>query len=275
MSGTFTIGSARVGLAGDFFVIAGPCVIESEKLCLEVGAALAAISERTGVPIIFKASFDKANRTSIDSFRGPGLEAGLKTLAKVKKETSLAILTDVHEAGQAGAVAEVADCLQIPAFLCRQTDLLAACAKTGRPVNVKKGQFVSPDEMKNAVGKIRACGNEKIMLTERGTFFGYNRLVNDMTAIPLMQKLGCPVVFDCTHSVQQPGGAGTASAGSSELAPVLARAAMAAGADGLFMEVHPQPKKALCDAATMLELSSVEEIICMCSRIYRLVRGAE
>ena len=272
MNETFTIGSARVGLAGDFFVIAGPCVIESEKLCLEVAAALAAISERTGVPIIFKASFDKANRTSVASFRGPGLQAGLKTLAKIKKEISLAVLTDVHEPSQAQAVAEVADCLQIPAFLCRQTDLLTACGRTGRPVNVKKGQFISPEEMKNAVDKIKTCGNDKIMLTERGTFFGYNRLVNDMTAIPAMQKLGCPVVFDCTHSVQQPGGAGTASAGSREFAPTLARAAMAAGADGLFMEVHPQPKKALCDAATMLELSSVEPLIRVCKQIYELVR---
>ena len=272
MSGTFTIGSARVGLAGDFFVIAGPCVIESEKLCLQVAAALAAISERTGVAIIFKASFDKANRTSVASFRGPGLQAGLKTLAKVRKESSLAVLTDVHEPSQAQAVAEVADCLQIPAFLCRQTDLLTACGRTGRPVNVKKGQFISPEEMKNAVDKIKTCGNDKIMLTERGTFFGYNRLVNDMTAIPAMQKLGCPVVFDCTHSVQQPGGAGTASAGSRALAPTLARAAIAAGADGLFMEVHPQPDSALCDAATMLELSSVEPLIRVCKRIYELVR---
>lgn len=271
MDKTFQIGGIQVGLKGEFFIIAGPCVIEDEGICYEVAAFLAQLQQDTQVKCVFKASFDKANRTSIDSFRGPGMAKGLALLDKIRSKTSLPILTDVHETDQAGPVGEIVDCLQIPAFLCRQTDLLAACARTGKPVNIKKGQFVSPDEMKNAVGKMHAVGNNSVLLTERGTFFGYNRLVNDMTSIPAMQALGCPVVFDATHSTQRPGGLGNASAGSPELAPVLAKAAVAAGANAVFMEIHPEPRKALCDAASMLPLSQVTDLVKTCKRIFDTV----
>lgn len=255
------------------FLMAGPCVIESEDLCLEIADRLVQIAEHAGVGIIFKASFDKANRSSITSFRGPGLAKGMKVLAKVRTRSGLPVMTDVHEPAQAAQVAETVDCLQVPAFLCRQTDLLCACANTGKPVSVKKGQFVSPDEMGNVVEKMRACGNEKVLLTERGTFFGYNRLVNDMTGIEAMKRFGCPVVFDATHSTQQPGGLGTASGGRRELAPLLARAAVAAGANGLFLEVHPEPEKAKSDAASMLPLDCLEGVVKTCRRIFEIVHG--
>ncbi|MCE5341558.1 MAG: 3-deoxy-8-phosphooctulonate synthase [Planctomycetaceae bacterium] len=264
----FNIGNIKIEPNAGLFVIAGPCVIESEQICLDIAAKLLDISKKTGVPVIFKASFDKANRSSIESFRGPGMEKGLAILDNVRKKTSMPILTDVHEVSQVVQVAKVVDCLQIPAFLCRQTDLLAACGKTGKPINVKKGQFMSPDEMKNAVDKIRSTGNEKIMLTERGTFFGYNRLVNDMTAIPAMKKFGCPVIFDATHSTQQPGGLGNASAGCREMSPVLAKAAVAAGADGLFLEVHTDPKNAKSDASTVMPIEWVEKLLIQCSKIH-------
>jgi 2-dehydro-3-deoxyphosphooctonate aldolase (KDO 8-P synthase) len=267
----FQIRNIQVGLKGEFFIIAGPCVIESESLCMRVAEFLVNLSKSTGVQFIFKASFDKANRTSIDSFRGPGLEKGLEILAAVRQKTCLPILTDVHEPAQVKAVGQVVDCLQIPAFLCRQTDLLVACGKTGKSVNIKKGQFVSPEEMKNCVEKVRSTGNRKILLTERGTFFGYNRLVNDMTSIPAMQQLGCPVVFDTTHSTQRPGGLGTASAGIPDMAPVLAKAAIAAGANALFMEIHPDPANALCDAACMLPLDHVPHLVQTCKKIYEVV----
>ena len=271
--GSFNIGDVEVGLDSPLFVMAGPCVIESETHCLEIANRLVDIGQRTGVGMIFKASFDKANRSSLQSFRGPGLDKGLEILAAVRRQTNLAVVTDVHEPSQAGPVAEVVDCLQIPAFLCRQTDLLCACARTGKPVNVKKGQFLSPDEMRNVVDKIRACENEQIMLTERGTFFGYNRLVNDMTAIDAMRKLGHPVVFDATHSTQQPGGLGTASTGRREMAPILARAAIAAGADGLFVEVHTKPEEAKSDAACIMPLDWLEELVIVCKEIFEVVRG--
>lgn len=273
MVNDFQIGDIRVGFGGDFFIIAGPCVIESEAVCLEVAQFLVDLQTATGAGCIFKASFDKANRTSIDSFRGPGLEKGLEILDGIRSKTGLAILTDVHEASQAKAVGEVVDCLQIPAFLCRQTDLLVACGNTGKPVNIKKGQFVSPDEMKNCVNKVKSTGNEQILLCERGTFFGYNRLVNDMTSIPAMQQLGCPVVFDTTHSTQRPGGLGNASAGMPDMAPVLARAAVAAGANALFMEIHPDPSTALCDAACMLPLKDVRGLVESCKQIYEFIHG--
>ncbi len=269
----FYIGDIQVGLDGEFFIIAGPCVIESQAVCEEIAAFLVDLQKSSGVKCIFKASFDKANRTSIDSFRGPGLEKGLAILDNIRTQTGLPILTDVHEASQAAAVGQVVDCLQIPAFLCRQTDLLVACGQTGKAVNIKKGQFVSPEEMQNCVGKVRSTGNERILLTERGTFFGYNRLVNDMTAIPAMQQLGCPVVFDTTHSTQRPGGLGTASAGTPDMAPVLARAATAAGANALFMEIHPDPAKALCDAACMLGLKDVPPLVEACRDIFNLIRN--
>jgi len=269
----FKIGNVKVGLDEDMFVIAGPCVIESLQGCLEIAQQLVKVQESTGVSMIFKASFDKANRSSIESFRGPGLEVGLEFLAKVREETGLAILTDVHEPSQAAAIGEVVDCLQIPAFLCRQTDLLVACAKTSKPVNVKKGQFVSPAEMANVVSKISRSGNDKIMLTERGTFFGYNRLVNDMTAIEEMKRLGTPVIFDATHSTQQPGGLGNASAGIRENAPILARSAIAAGANGLFLEVHPDPAKAKSDAACVMPIEWLEGVVTSCKRIFDIVRS--
>jgi 2-dehydro-3-deoxyphosphooctonate aldolase (KDO 8-P synthase) len=269
----FKIGQVKIGLQTPLFVMAGPCVIESEQSCLEIAARLVQIAERTGAGLIFKASFDKANRSSRSSFRGPGLEAGLRVLEKVRAESGLPVMTDVHESGQAGAVGAVADCVQVPAFLCRQTDLLCACAETGKPVNVKKGQFLAPDEMGNVVEKIRACANEQIMLTDRGTFFGYHRLVNDMTAIEEMKRLGCPVVFDATHSTQQPGGLGTASGGRREMAPILARAAVAAGANGLFLEVHPEPEQAKSDAASVLPLDELEGVIRICQDIFEVVHG--
>jgi 2-dehydro-3-deoxyphosphooctonate aldolase (KDO 8-P synthase) len=262
----------EVGLDAPLFVIAGPCVIESRDICLNIADRLAEIARKTNVGVIFKASFDKANRSSISSFRGLGLEEGLKVLAAVRQETGLPVMTDVHEPGQAKVVSEVVDCLQVPAFLCRQTDLLCACGRTGKPVNIKKGQFLSPAEMRNVVDKVRACDNEKILLTERGTFFGYNRLVNDMTAIETMRNLGCPVVFDATHSTQQPGGLGNASAGRREMAPILAKAAVAAGANGLFIEVHTEPEKAKSDAACIMPIDWLEGLLGVCREIFEVVR---
>lgn len=269
---SFRIGNAEISSNGPLFVMAGPCVIESKTGCLTIARRLLEVSQKVGVGAIFKASFDKANRSSLHSFRGPGLEKGLEILAEVRRRTNLPVMTDVHEPTQAARVAEVVDCLQVPAFLCRQTDLLCACAQTGRPINVKKGQFLSPVEMKNVVQKILACKNRKIILTERGTFFGYNRLVNDMTAIDIMKKLGCPVVFDATHSTQQPGGLGSASAGRPEMAPILARAAIAAGADGLFLEIHPEPEKAKSDAACVMPLDWLKEVLTVCKKIFDVVR---
>jgi 2-dehydro-3-deoxyphosphooctonate aldolase (KDO 8-P synthase) len=273
-NGVFTIGNVRIGLDQPLFLMAGPCVIETQRLCVQIGKHLADLASRLQIGIIFKASFDKANRSSVKSFRGPGMKRGLEILAAVRDQTGLPVMTDVHEPSQAAAVAKVVDCLQVPAFLCRQTDLLVACARTGRPINVKKGQFLSPEEMTNVVEKIRSCGNHRILLTERGTFFGYNRLVNDMTSIPSMKALGCPVVFDATHSTQLPGGLGHASAGRPEMAPVLARAAVAAGATGLFMEVHPEPAKAKSDAACVLPLAWLESTIQVCQAVSGAVRDA-
>ena len=268
----FRIADIEVGLDAPLFVMAGPCVIEGEDICLEIAERLVQISRNTGIPIVFKASFDKANRSSISSFRGPGLEKGLDILAALRRQTNLPVMTDIHEPAQAEPAAAVVDCLQVPAFLCRQTDLLCACAQTGKPVNVKKGQFISPDEMKNVVQKLRACGSDKILLTERGTFFGYNRLVNDMTAIEAMKGLGVPVVFDATHSTQQPGGLGAATAGRPEMAPLLAQAAVAAGANGLFLEVHTDPKNAKSDAATIMPIDRLEELLTICKEIFTLIR---
>ena len=269
----FKIGNIEVGTDAPLFIMAGPCVIESRAGCLDIAKRLLDIRRKTDVPVIFKASFDKANRSSLQSFRGPGLEKGLDILTAVRQETNLPIMTDVHETTQVEPVARFVDCLQIPAFLCRQTDLLCACARTGKAINVKKGQFLSPGEMKNVVEKIRDSDNQKIVLTERGTFFGYNRLVNDMTAIDSMKKLGCPVVFDATHSTQQPGGLVVASAGRREMAPILAKAAIAAGADGLFVEVHPEPDKAQSDAACIMPIHWLEELLTVCKKIFTLVRG--
>ncbi|MHB8707289.1 MAG: 3-deoxy-8-phosphooctulonate synthase [Desulfuromonadales bacterium] len=252
------VGEAIFGGGRPLVLIAGPCVIESLEHTLRTAEALKKIAGRLGVGLVFKASYDKANRTSVNSFRGPGIDAGLEILARVKSEFGLPVLSDVHDLAQVAPAAEVLDILQIPAFLSRQTDLLAAAGATGRVVNVKKGQFLAPWDMKNAVGKIESVGNRNILLTERGASFGYNNLVVDMRSLPIMRETGCPVIFDATHSVQLPGGAGTASAGQRQFVGALSRAAVAAGIDGLFWEVHEDPDRALCDGPNSLPLDQVE-----------------
>ncbi len=257
---TFKIGNIEVG-GGKLFLMAGPCVLEGFERSLKIGRRAKEIAGNLNLPYVFKASFDKANRSSIKSFRGPGLEEGLKILAAIKSELKVPIVTDIHETFQAAPVAQVADIIQIPAFLCRQTDLLSAAAKTGKVVNVKKGQFLSPNDMKNVVVKLQESGAEKIMLTERGTSFGYNNLVVDMRGLPIMRSFGYPVIFDGTHSVQLPGGAGTSSAGQREFVGYLARAAAAVGIDGLFLEVHDNPAEALSDGANMIYLDKLENLL--------------
>lgn len=247
--------------------ILGPCVIEPGDMTFRIADALAALADRLRLPLVFKASFDKANRSSGTSFRGPGLDAGLKTLAEVRRRTGLPVTTDLHERQQVAAVAEVVDLLQIPAFLARQTDLILAAGQTGKPVNVKKGQFMAPWDMKNVVAKMREVGNERLILTERGTTFGYNNLVSDLRSIPLMQDLGCPVIFDATHSVQMPGGAGDRSGGDRRMVPYLARAAVAAGCDGLFLETHPDPDRALSDGPNMVPLGELPALVECCLRL--------
>jgi 2-dehydro-3-deoxyphosphooctonate aldolase (KDO 8-P synthase) len=242
---------------GSLVLIAGPCVIESEAATLDVARTLKDCAAALSLPLIFKASFDKANRTSVTSFRGPGLTKGLAILAKVKAETGLPVLSDVHQVSQVAPAAEVLDVLQIPAFLCRQTDLLVAAAATGKAVNIKKGQFLAPWDMAPAVAKARSTGNHKILLTERGAMFGYNNLVVDFRSLPQLRELGCPVVLDVTHSVQLPGGQGSCSGGERRFIPALARAGVAVGVDALFMEVHPEPEKALCDGPNSLPLAEV------------------
>ncbi|HEY5594182.1 MAG TPA: 3-deoxy-8-phosphooctulonate synthase [Nitrospiria bacterium] len=262
----FTIGKDR-GL----FLIAGPCVIEGEKMMIETARQIKAIATELSIPLIFKSSYDKANRSSGQSFRGPGMVKGLKILRKIKEEFELPVLSDIHTEEEAKAAAEVLDVLQIPAFLCRQTDLLIAAAKTGRVVNVKKGQFMAPWEMGNAVEKIASAGNQKILLTERGASFGYNNLVSDMRAIPIMQRFGYPVVFDATHSVQLPGAAGKSSSGQREFVAPLARAAVAAGCDGLFMEVHPDPDHAPSDGPNMVPLKDLPDLLRQVKRIHEAI----
>ncbi len=241
-------------------IIAGPCVIEDFETTFEIAAFLKHLAEEKGIGCIFKASFDKANRTSIESYRGPGMGRGLEILSRIKSELDMPIISDIHEAGQADDAARVLDVIQIPAFLCRQTDFLLAAARTGKAINVKKGQFMAPWDMQNVVTKIRSAGNHDILLTERGAMFGYNNLVVDFRAIPIMQATGCPVVFDATHSVQLPGGAGTSSGGQRRHAPGLAQAAVAAGVDAVFMEVHPDPDKALCDGPNSLPLDWLPDL---------------
>ena len=248
-------------------IIAGPCVIESSELCIAIAGHMKDVCSRLGLKYVFKASFDKANRSSNSSFRGPGLTDGLVVLERVKREIGVPVLTDVHETSQVPIAARVVDILQVPAFLARQTDLLHACGQTGRAVNIKKGQFMSPQEMANAAEKVRLAGGKDIYLTERGTFFGYNRLVNDFTGLPIMKQTGCPVIFDITHSTQQPAGLGNQSGGNPQFSPLLARAAVAAGVDGLFLECHPDPKNAKSDAATVLNLKDVEPLLTQCRQI--------
>lgn len=258
---------------GKLVIVAGPCAIEDDiNVTLKTAEELKKITTELGIPYIFKASFDKANRSSIDSYRGVGIERGLNILQKVKTEFELPILTDIHESIQASVVAEVADVLQIPAFLCRQTDLLVAAAKTGKIVNVKKGQFVAPNQMKNSAKKITDSGNDRVLFTERGTTFGYGNLVVDMRAIPIMRSIGFPVMFDATHSVQLPGGAGTSTAGERQYVPMLAKCAIAAGADALFFEVHPNPDCAPCDGPNMLFLKDAKEIFKKCNELFEFLK---
>ena len=264
------IGPIAVGEGQPLLVIAGPCVIESRELCMRIAETMKDICRRVGLPCIFKASYDKANRTSINSFRGPGQQEGLKILDEIRRAFDLPVLSDVHSAGECAAAGQALDVLQRPAFLCRQTDLVVAAASTGKPLNIKKAQFMAPEDMANVAGKARAAGNESVMLTERGTSFGYRRLINDMRAIPIMQSLGCPVIFDGTHSVQEPGGRGESSGGERRMVATLCLAATAAGADGLFLEVHPDPDKALSDAATMLPLTQVEALLKKAAEIRRV-----
>jgi len=256
MNGKISISDISIG-DGTLLLIAGPCVIESAAATLELARALRDIAGELALPLIFKASYDKANRTSLSSYRGPGLEKGLGILARVKGEVGLPVLSDVHEVSQVKPAAEVLDVLQIPAFLCRQTDLVVAAARTGKVVNIKKGQFLAPWDLQPVVDKARAAGNDKILLTERGASFGYNNLVVDFRSLPIMRGLGCPVVLDVTHSVQLPGGQGSCSGGQREFIPHLARAGVAVGVDGLFMEVHADPDQALCDGPNSLPLKEV------------------
>lgn len=249
-------------------LIAGPCVIENEKLCLQVAAELKKICGKLGVHYVFKASYDKANRTSAKSFRGLGLSKGLKILSKVRREFDLPVLTDVHSEKQVAEAGEVADILQIPAFLCRQTDLIVVAVKTGKIVNLKKGQFLSPQEMGEVVKKATSAGGKKILVTERGTTFGYNNLVADMRSIPIMKRFGFPVIFDATHSVQLPGGGGDKSSGQREFAPVLARCALVAGANGIFIETHPQPARALSDGPNMIPLAQMRNLVSGLAKIF-------
>lgn len=265
------IGSFKVGQGQRPFLIAGPCVIENEQLVMDTAGRIAEIAKSLDIPFVFKSSYDKANRTSISSFRGPGLEKGLEVLVKVKTQLGLPVLTDVHTEEQAVESGKVVDVLQIPAFLCRQTDLLVAAAKTGKVVNVKKGQFLSPREMANAVKKVEECGSTRIVLTERGSSFGYNNLVVDMRSFPIMRSFGYPVVFDATHSVQQPGGGGTKSGGQREFVEPLACAAAGAGVDGFFMEVHPNPDEALSDGPNMVPLHQLKSLL---ERVMRICDAA-
>jgi 2-dehydro-3-deoxyphosphooctonate aldolase (KDO 8-P synthase) len=262
-----SIGPVKIGDGHPLVLIGGPCVIESPDHAVYLGSAIAAIARRCGVPYIFKASFDKANRTSLQSFRGPGLDAGLRVLADVKAQVGVPVLTDIHEPSQAAAAAEVADILQIPAFLCRQTDLLLAAAATGRAVNVKKGQFLAPQDMRHAVAKIRAAGNDRVVLTERGASFGYHNLVVDMRAFPILRGLGCPVVFDVTHSLQLPGAGDGVTAGQAEFIDTLAPAGVAAGVDGVFLEIHDDPPRAKSDAQNALALDRLETLLRLLRRI--------
>ena len=255
------VAGVKIGGGNRLVLICGPCVIETPETCMTTARFIKDVATQVGIPLIFKASFDKANRTSVSSFRGPGLKDGLEVLKAIKKELKLPILTDVHEPAQCEAVAEVVDVLQIPAFLCRQTDLLIAAGKTGHVINVKKGQFLAPGDMGNVVDKIKATDNEDIILTERGTSFGYNYLVNDMRALPAMRRLGYPVVFDATHSVQTPGGLGGKSGGDRQFVPTLARAAVAAGVDGIFIEAHPDPDKALSDGPNSMSIDALPSLL--------------
>lgn len=268
------IGKAHIGSGGPLMVIAGPCVIESREVVMDTARRMKEICARLGLPFVFKSSFDKANRTSMSSFRGPGLKQGLETLAEVKMELGVPVISDVHEPAQIKAATGVLDALQIPAFLSRQTDLIVAAAKSGKPINIKKGQFLSPWDAKNIVAKFESAGGTDLIITERGTSFGYNNLVVDFRAFPVMRGYGAPVVYDLTHSLQLPGGQGSASGGQREFAPAMLRAAAAVGIDGVFLEVHPDPDNALCDGPNMIKLDDVEPMLRTAKEIDDLLKGA-
>jgi len=269
------IGSITIGGRNPLVFIAGPCVIESEEITLSIASKLKDYSEQHNIPLIFKSSYDKANRTSVNSYRGPGIDEGLRILQKVKKEINLPLLSDIHTVDEITKFSEVLDVIQIPAFLCRQTDIIVTAAMTGKPVNVKKGQFLSPYDVKNIIDKVRSTGNENIMITERGASFGYNNLVVDMRVIPIMRSFGYPVVYDATHSVQLPGGQGSCSGGQREFIEPLARAAVSTGCDAVFMEVHEDPDKALCDGPNMLGLNSFFELAKRLVKLNKMVKGWE
>lgn len=269
---TIKIQNIEIGGSNPLVLIAGPCVIENEKSALEHAAAIKEIAGSLNMPFIFKSSYDKANRTSINSFRGPGLKKGLQVLAKIKKQLNLTVLSDVHNINEVKAAADVLDIIQIPAFLCRQTDLLVAVAKTKKAVNVKKGQFLSPDDVKNIIKKLEQANNKNILITERGTSFGYNNLVSDMRALPIMRGFGYPIIFDATHSVQLPGGARESSGGQREFVDVLTRAAVAVGCEGIFLEVHKNPDTAPCDSANMIALDKLKAMLLTVQKIDALIR---
>ena len=271
-AGTARVGAITIGSGAPLALIAGPCVIESRDAALRHAERLSAMAAAVALPLVYKSSFDKANRTSLSSFRGVGMDEGLRILADVRSQTGLPVLTDVHEREQIAAVAAVVDVLQTPAFLCRQTDFIVAVAGAGKPVNLKKGQFLSPGEMLRVVEKARATGNPNLLVTERGFAFGYNNLVSDMRALPVLARTGCPVVFDATHSAQQPGAEGTASGGDRTMVPTLARAAVAAGADAVFLEVHEDPSRALSDGATSLRLDDLPALLRQLAALARVLR---
>ena len=266
------VGNIRIGERRELVLMAGPCVIESEEICLEIAAEIKRISEKINMPFIFKSSYDKANRSSLESFRGPGRTAGLKILSKVKDKIGVPITSDIHCREELKEASRVLDIIQIPAFLSRQTDLLLAAGRTGKTINVKKGQFLAPEDMQNVIDKIISTGNKNILLTERGTSFGYHNLIVDMRSLPQMRKLGYPVIFDATHSVQLPGGRCKTSDGQREYVPALARAAVAAGCHGLFLEVHPDPDKALCDGPNMISLKELPSLLKQVKEIDKVIR---
>lgn len=268
---SFKIGNVEIG-GGDLFLIAGPCVVESESHALKMAHAIRSVTERTGVPYIFKASYDKANRTSINAHRGPGIDEALRILGRIRTDAGVPVLTDVHDVSQVRAASEVADVLQIPAFLSRQTDLIVEAARSGRAVNIKKGQFLAPNDMQNAIEKATSQGNEHVMITERGTSFGYNNLVVDFRSLPIMRGFGYPVIYDVTHSLQRPGGLGTSTGGDSQFIEYMARAGVACGVDGVFMEVHDNPAAALSDGPNSLPLERLEPLLEKLKAIHELVR---
>ena len=269
------VGEILIGKGNPLVLIAGPCVIENEEMVFTTATKLKEICDRLGLPFIFKSSYDKANRTSLSSFRGPGMEKGLRILNDIKKRLSIPILSDVHSVEEVKAASQVLDVLQIPAFLCRQTDLILSCSRTGKPVNIKKGQFLSPWDVKNVIEKFISTGNHHLMITDRGTSFGYNNLVVDFRGFPVIRSFGYPMLFDVTHSLQLPGGEGSQTGGQREFAAPLARAAAATGVDGLFIEVHPNPSRALSDSATMLPLDEMETLLNQVKAVYETVRKWE